>query len=117
MNQPADGEKEDSHDRYFLNKVCTHTADIDYGKIQLYAGNYDFWFESSQLLVKQMKEITVMGDYDDCIVKVDQEFLKPFNGRQIQVVGRLIQKQDVRVTEKCLGKKYLYLLFHRSQAH
>ena len=37
-----------SHDRYFLNKVCTHTADIDYGKIQLYAGNYDFWFESSQ---------------------------------------------------------------------
>ena len=44
-----------SHDRYFLNKVCTHTADIDYGKIQLYAGNYDFWFESSQLLVKQMQ--------------------------------------------------------------
>ena len=44
-----------SHDRYFLNKVCTHTADIDYGKIQLYAGNYDFWFESSQLLIKQMK--------------------------------------------------------------
>ena len=41
-----------SHDRYFLNKVCTHTADIDYGKIQLYAGNYDFWYESSQLLIK-----------------------------------------------------------------
>ena len=39
-----------SHDRYFLNKVCTHTADIDYSKIQLYAGNYDFWYESSQLL-------------------------------------------------------------------
>lgn len=45
-----------SHDRYFLNKVCTHTADIDYAKIQLYAGNYDFWYESSQLLIKQMKE-------------------------------------------------------------
>ena len=45
-----------SHDRYFLNKVCTFTADIDFGKIRLYAGNYDFWFESSQLLVKQMKE-------------------------------------------------------------
>ena len=45
-----------SHDRYFLNKVCTQTADIDYGKIQLYAGNYDFWYESSQLLIKQMKE-------------------------------------------------------------
>ena len=45
-----------SHDRYFLNKVCTNIADIDYGKIQLYAGNYDFWYESSQLMVKQMKE-------------------------------------------------------------
>ena len=45
-----------SHDRYFLNKVCTMTADIDYGKIRLFAGNYDFWFESSQLLIRQMKE-------------------------------------------------------------
>ena len=45
-----------SHDRYFLNKVCTHTADVDYGKIQLYAGNYDFWYESSQLMIKQQKE-------------------------------------------------------------
>ena len=45
-----------SHDRYFLNKVCTAIADIDYGKIQLYAGNYDFWVESSQLMIKQMKE-------------------------------------------------------------
>ena len=45
-----------SHDRYFLNKVCTQIADIDYGKIQLYAGNYDFWYESSQLLIRQMKE-------------------------------------------------------------
>ena len=47
-----------SHDRYFLNKVCTQTADIDYGKIQLYAGNYDFWYESGQLLIKQMKKQT-----------------------------------------------------------
>ena len=45
-----------SHDRYFLNKVCTYIADIDYGKIQLYAGNYDFWYESSQLMIRQMKE-------------------------------------------------------------
>ncbi|MFV0352827.1 MAG: ABC-F family ATP-binding cassette domain-containing protein [Oscillospiraceae bacterium] len=45
-----------SHDRYFLNKVCTHMADIDYAKIQLYSGNYDFWYESSQLIIKQMKE-------------------------------------------------------------
>ncbi|MCX8074870.1 MAG: ATP-binding cassette domain-containing protein [Clostridia bacterium] len=45
-----------SHDRHFLNKVCTHIADIDYGKIQLYTGNYDFWYESSQLALKQAKE-------------------------------------------------------------
>ena len=45
-----------SHDRYFLNKVCTQIADIDYGKIQLYAGNYDFWYESSQLMIRQMKD-------------------------------------------------------------
>ncbi|HAZ90468.1 MAG TPA: ABC transporter ATP-binding protein, partial [Eubacterium sp.] len=45
-----------SHDRYFLNKVCTQIADIDYAKIQLYAGNYDFWYESSQLIIKQRKE-------------------------------------------------------------
>ena len=45
-----------SHDRHFLNNVCTHIADIDYGKIKLYIGNYDFWYESSQLLQKQMKE-------------------------------------------------------------
>ena len=45
-----------SHDRHFLNKVCTHIADIDFGKIKLYIGNYDFWYESSQLALKQMKE-------------------------------------------------------------
>ncbi len=45
-----------SHDRHFLNKVCTHIADIDYSKIQLYVGNYDFWYESSQLALKQMRE-------------------------------------------------------------
>lgn len=45
-----------SHDRYFLNKVCTHIADIDYSKIKLYIGNYDFWYESSQLALRQTKE-------------------------------------------------------------
>jgi len=45
-----------SHDRHFLNKVCTHIADIDYGKIKLFVGNYDFWYESSELLQKQMRE-------------------------------------------------------------
>ena len=45
-----------SHDRHFLDSVCTHTVDIDYGKINLFAGNYSFWYESSQLMIKQMKE-------------------------------------------------------------
>lgn len=45
-----------SHDRYFLNKVCTHMADVDFGKIKLYVGNYDFWYESSQLALSLMKD-------------------------------------------------------------
>ncbi len=45
-----------SHDRHFLNTVCTHIADIDFGRIQLYVGNYDFWYMSSQLVAKQMKD-------------------------------------------------------------
>ncbi|MFH1628861.1 MAG: ATP-binding cassette domain-containing protein, partial [Pseudomonadota bacterium] len=44
-----------SHDRYFLNQVCTHMADIDYGKIQVYVGNYDFWYEAGQLHFRQKK--------------------------------------------------------------
>ena len=66
-----------SHDRYFLNKVCTHTADIDYGKIQLYAGNYDFWFESSQLLIKQMKEANKKEKKKK--IKELQEFISRFS--------------------------------------
>ena len=65
-----------SHDRYFLNKVCTHIADIDYGKIQLYAGNYDFWYESSQLLIKQMKEANRKKEEK---IKELQEFISRFS--------------------------------------
>ncbi|MHB1484725.1 MAG: ABC-F family ATP-binding cassette domain-containing protein [Saccharofermentanales bacterium] len=46
-----------SHDRHFLNKVCTHIADIDFGKIQVFNGNYDFWYESSQLILQQAKDL------------------------------------------------------------
>ena len=62
-----------SHDRYFLNKVCTQIADIDYGKIQLYAGNYDFWYESSQLMIKQMKEANKKKEEK---IKELQEFIR-----------------------------------------
>ncbi len=65
-----------SHDRYFLNKVCTHIADIDYGKIQLYAGNYDFWYESSQLIIKQRKEANKKKEEQ---IKELQEFISRFS--------------------------------------
>ncbi len=71
-----------SHDRYFLNKVCTHTADIDYGKIQLYAGNYDFWYESSQLLIKQMKEANRKKEEK---IKELQEFISDIDYGKIQL--------------------------------
>ena len=65
-----------SHDRYFLNKVCTQIADIDYGKIQLYAGNYDFWYESSQLLIRQMKEANKKKEEK---IKELQDFISRFS--------------------------------------
>ena len=65
-----------SHDRYFLNKVCTHIADIDYAKIQLFSGNYDFWYESSQLMVKQMKEANRKKEEK---IKELQEFIQRFS--------------------------------------
>ena len=72
-----------SHDRYFLNKVCTHIADIDYAKIQLYSGNYDFWYESSQLMIKQMKEANKKKEEK---IKELQEFIQRFSDRKS--VGR-----------------------------
>ncbi len=65
-----------SHDRYFLNKVCTQIADIDYQKIQLYAGNYDFWYESSQLMIRQMKEANKKKEER---IKELQEFIQRFS--------------------------------------
>ena len=66
----------ESLDRYFLNKVCTHIADIDYAKIQLYAGNYDFWYESSQLMIKQMKEANKKKEEK---IKELQDFIQRFS--------------------------------------
>ncbi len=65
-----------SHDRHFLNKVCTHVADIDYGKIQLYVGNYDFWYESSQLALQQAKEANKKTESK---IKELQEFIQRFS--------------------------------------
>ena len=101
-----------SHDRYFLIKVCTHTADIDYGKIQLYAGNYDFWFESSQLLVKQMKEANKKKEEK---IKELQEFISRFSAnasKSKQATSRKralekIQLDDMRPS----SRKYPYIDF------
>ena len=71
-----------SHDRYFLNKVCTYIADIDYGKIQLYAGNYDFWYESSQLMIRQMKEANKKKEEK---IKELQEFISALQRQRFQV--------------------------------
>jgi len=65
-----------SHDRHFLNKVCTHIADIDYGKIQLYVGNYDFWYESSQLALQQARDL---NRKTEAKIKELQEFIQRFS--------------------------------------
>ena len=101
-----------SHDRYFLNKVCTQTADIDYGKIQLYAGNYDVWYESSQLLIKQMKEANKKKEEK---IKELQEFISRFSAnasKSKQATSRKralekIQLDDMRPS----SRKYPYIDF------
>ncbi len=101
-----------SHDRYFLNKVCTNIADIDYGKIQLYAGNYDFWYESSQLMVKQMKEANRKKEEK---IKELQEFIQRFSAnasksKQATSRKRALEKielDDIRPS----SRKYPYIDF------
>ncbi|MBQ3546167.1 MAG: ATP-binding cassette domain-containing protein [Lachnospiraceae bacterium] len=101
-----------SHDRYFLNKVCTHTADIDYGKIQLYAGNYDFWYESSQLLVKQMKEANKKKEEK---IKELQEFIQRFSAnasKSKQATSRKRALEKIELDEiRPSSRKYPYIDF------
>ncbi|MDD3278351.1 MAG: ATP-binding cassette domain-containing protein [Lachnospiraceae bacterium] len=101
-----------SHDRYFLNKVCTHTADIDYGKIQLYAGNYDFWFESSQLLMKQMKEANKKKEEK---IKELQDFISRFSAnasKSKQATSRKKALEKIELDEiRPSSRKYPYIDF------
>lgn len=101
-----------SHDRYFLNKVCTQIADIDYGKIQLYAGNYDFWYESSQLIIKQMKEANKKKEEK---IKELQEFISRFSAnasksKQATSRKRALEKIELD-TIKPSSRKYPYIDF------
>ncbi|MBR1440497.1 MAG: ATP-binding cassette domain-containing protein, partial [Lachnospiraceae bacterium] len=99
-------------DRYFLNKVCTNIADIDYGKIQLFAGNYDFWYESSQLIQKQRKEENRKKEEQ---IKELQEFISRFSAnasKSKQATSRKralekIQLDDIRPS----SRKYPYIDF------
>ena len=101
-----------SHDRYFLNKVCTNIADLDYGKIQLYAGNYDFWYESSQLIMKQRKEENKKKEEQ---IKELKEFISRFSAnasksKQATSRKRALEKielDDIRPS----SRKYPYIDF------
>ena len=101
-----------SHDRYFLNKVCTAIADIDYGKITLFAGNYDFWYESSQLLVQQMKEANKKKEEK---IKELKEFISRFSAnasksKQATSRKRALEKIELD-TIKPSSRKYPYIDF------
>ena len=101
-----------SHDRYFLNKVCTQIADIDYGKIQLYAGNYDFWYESSQLMIRQMKEANKKKEEK---IKELQEFIQRFSAnasKSKQATSRKRALEKIELDEiRPSSRKYPYIDF------
>ena len=101
-----------SHDRYFLNKVCTFIADIDYGKIQLYAGNYDFWYESSQLMIRQMKEANKKKEEK---IKELQEFISRFSAnasKSKQATSRKRALEKIQLDEiRPSSRKYPYIDF------
>ena len=101
-----------SHDRYFLNKVCTQIADIDYAKIQLYAGNYDFWYESSQLMIKQMKEANKKKEEK---IKELQEFIQRFSAnasKSKQATSRKRALEKIELDDiKPSSRKYPYIDF------
>ena len=101
-----------SHDRYFLNNVCTHIVDIDYGKIKMYVGNYDFWYESSQLLIKQMKEANRKKEEK---IKELQEFISRFSAnasKSKQATSRKKALEKIELDEiKPSSRKYPYIDF------
>jgi ATPase subunit of ABC transporter with duplicated ATPase domains len=101
-----------SHDRHFLNKVCTHIADIDYGKIKLYVGNYDFWFESSELLQKQMRDANKKKEEK---IKELQSFIARFSAnasKSKQATSRKKMLDKIQLDEIVpSSRKYPYIDF------
>lgn len=105
-----------SHDRYFLNKVCTHIADVDYGKIKVYPGNYDFWYESSQLALKQMKEANKKKEEK---IKELQDFIARFSAnasKSKQATSRKKTLEKIELDEiKPSNRKYPYIDFKQDR--
>jgi len=101
-----------SHDRHFLNKVCTHIADIDFGKIQLFVGNYDFWYESSQLALRLMRESNKKKE--DKIEDL-QKFIQRFSSnasKAKQATSRKKQLDKLTLDDiKPSSRKYPYIAF------
>lgn len=101
-----------SHDRYFLNKVCTHIADVDFGKIKVYPGNYDFWYESSQLALKQMKEANKKKEEK---IKELQEFIARFSAnasKSKQATSRKKTLEKIELDEiRPSNRRYPYIDF------
>ena len=101
-----------SHDRYFLNKVCTHILDIDYSKINIYVGNYDFWYESSQLALKQMKEANKKKEEK---IKELEEFIRRFSANASKSKQATSRKKTLEKIElediKPSTRKYPYIDF------
>ena len=101
-----------SHDRHFLNKVCTHMLDIDYGKITMFIGNYDFWYESSQLILKQMKESNKKKEEK---IKELKDFIARFSAnasKSKQATSRKKSLEKIELEEmKASSRKYPYINF------
>lgn len=101
-----------SHDRYFLNKVCTHIADVDFGKIKVYPGNYDFWYESSQLALKQAREQNKKKEEK---IKELQDFIARFSAnasKSKQATSRKKTLEKIELEEiKPSNRKYPYIDF------
>ncbi|WP_332284464.1 ABC-F family ATP-binding cassette domain-containing protein [Bacillus safensis] len=101
-----------SHDRHFLNKVCTHIADLDFGRIQVYVGNYDFWYESSQLALKLSQEANKKKEEQ---IKQLQEFVARFSAnasKSKQATSRKKLLDKISLDDiKPSSRKYPYVHF------
>ena len=101
-----------SHDRHFLNQVCTHMADVDFGSVRLYTGNYDFWYESSQLALKLMKDQNKKAQDK---VKELQDFIARFSSnasKAKQATSRKKQLEKINVDEiKPSTRRYPFIGF------